>query len=107
MYMDSGTRLANAIPRTMQDLKAALLVGTAEVSVPNKIRSMEWLKENGVCIDNIMPMKSRIIQAGRGAFATRRLKKGDVISPVPVVQVHRDHLDIYETDDFEEPDEIW
>ena len=107
IYLESDQRLANALPRTLEGFEKALKEGSAEVSVPNKIRSLEWLKENGVCIDNIMPMKSRIIQAGRGAFATRRIKKGDIISPVPVVQVRRDHLDVYDADDWESPGDTW
>lgn len=60
-----------------------------------------------MCIDNIVADKSRIIQAGHGAFATRRIKKGDVISPMPVVQISREQLDIYDTNDLENPTEIW
>lgn len=85
----------------------ALKKGSADISVPNKVRSMEWLKENGACIDSIVADKSRIIQAGYGAFATRRIKKGDIISPVPVVQIRREHLDIYDTTNLENPTEIW
>lgn len=105
-YLSSNTRFANAIPRTLEDFSTALEDGSEEVNIPNRIKSADWLKENGMCIDNIMPMKSRIIQAGRGAFATRRIKKGEIISPVPLVQVRRDHLDIYEADESEDPDKI-
>ena len=81
--------------------------GTADLSVPNKIRSMDWLKTNGMCVDNLVADKSRIIQAGHGAFATRRIKKGDIISPMPVVQIRREHLEIYDTNDLDNPTEIW
>ena len=106
-YQKSNTRLANALPKTLEDLDEAIKKGTADASVPNKVRSKEWLRENGACIDNIMPAKSRIIQAGRGAFATRKIKKGDVISPVPVVQILRKHLELYDADDIQEPNEVW
>jgi len=106
-YQKSNTRLANALPKSLVDVEVAATEGTAEASVPNKIRSKEWLKENGACIDNIMPAKSRIIQAGRGAFATRKIKKGDVISPVPVVQILRKHLELYDADNVEQPNEVW
>jgi len=66
--------------------------GTAMHSVPNVIRSKEWLEENGQCLDNIRPGSSTIKQAGRGAFATRTLKQGAVISPAPLLHIHRDSL---------------
>jgi hypothetical protein len=105
-YLSSNTRLANAIPRTLEDFSVALEEGSEEVNIPSRIKSIDWLKTNGMCVDNIMPMKSRITQAGRGAFATRRIKKGEVISPMPLVQVRRDHLDVYEADESEDPDQI-
>ena len=107
LLKSSNTRLANAIPKTLEDVKVALKNGSAEASVPDKVRSMEWLQTNGACIDNIVATKSRIIQAGNGAFATRRIKKGDVISPVPVVQIRREHLDLYDADDLANPTDIW
>jgi hypothetical protein len=57
-----------------------------EMSV-NK-RSVEWIEENGFCMDNIVVKKSLNPHAGRGAFANRPLKKGDVIVPAPVLQIN-------------------
>eukprot|EP00542_Grammatophora_oceanica_P021965 CAMPEP_0194031274 /NCGR_PEP_ID=MMETSP0009_2-20130614/4487_1 /TAXON_ID=210454 /ORGANISM="Grammatophora oceanica, Strain CCMP 410" /LENGTH=646 /DNA_ID=CAMNT_0038671395 /DNA_START=148 /DNA_END=2088 /DNA_ORIENTATION=- len=50
-------------------------------------RSVSWLKENGICMDNLRQGPSTIAQAGRGAFATRSLSKGQVIAPAPLVHV--------------------
>lgn len=47
-----------------------------------------WLNENGICLDNIQQGKSTLPQAGRGAFARRRLKEGSIVSPSPVIPVH-------------------
>ena len=58
---------------------------------PNHL-SLDYLKENGFCLDNMRPRKSRIKEAGRGAFATRDLEKYSVVAPVPVRLVHRDEL---------------
>jgi hypothetical protein len=90
----------------LKDYSVALEEGSEEINVPNRIKSADWLKENGMCIDNIKPMKSRITQAGRGAFATRSIKKGEVISPVPLVQIRREHLDVYEEDETEDSSKI-
>mmetsp|Transcript_29448 Transcript_29448/g.44947 ORF Transcript_29448/g.44947 Transcript_29448/m.44947 type:complete len:576 (+) Transcript_29448:110-1837(+) len=51
--------------------------------------SVDWLKDNGICMDNLLPGKSRIKGAGRGAFASRLLPKGSVVSSTPLVHLHR------------------
>ena len=107
LYESSNTRLANALPKSWEDAKIAKEKGSPEISVPNKVRSIEWLKENGMCLDNIVARKSRIVQAGHGAFATRRIQKGGIISPVPLVQIRREHLEIYDADDVGNPKQIW
>jgi hypothetical protein len=54
--------------------------------------SVEYLKENGYCIDNMRPKKSRVKDAGRGAFATRDLPVGSVVAPVPMIPIRRNEL---------------
>jgi hypothetical protein len=49
--------------------------------------SAEDLFATGYCLDNIRPRKSRIKQAGRGAFATRKMSAGTIIAPVPVLPI--------------------
>lgn len=65
-------------------------------------RPLTWLEENGRCLDNVVPGRSTIHQAGQGAFATRFLSKGEVVVPIPLlVQVtDRETLNMYklETD---------
>ena len=53
----------------------------------NGKRTPEWLAENGICLDHLRQGPSDIPQAGRGAFATRPLPVGTVISPAPLVHV--------------------
>ena len=50
-------------------------------------RSVDWLEENGICLDNLQPGISKIKDAGRGAFARRFLPKDSIVAPVPVVQI--------------------
>jgi SET domain len=101
-------RLSNAFPMDFASFEHATNKGTASLTVPNRVRSIQWLEENGRCLDNIKPDISTIRQAGRGAFATRRIKKGDVIIPMPVVHVRRHHMEIYHGDDYEdETAEFW
>lgn len=45
----------------------------------------ETLRASGYCMDNLRPRKSRLKEAGRGAFATRAIPAGSVVAPVPVL----------------------
>jgi len=51
------------------------------------VRDVKWLEENGHCLDNLQPKRSKIKRAGRGAFATRYIPAGTLIIPSPVVQI--------------------
>jgi hypothetical protein len=51
------------------------------------IRTPEWLNEKGRCQDHIKPGRSTIEQAGRGAFAFRRLPKGAIVGYAPLVHI--------------------
>jgi hypothetical protein len=93
----NSTRLKSILPKTygdfqrvarsarsfdQQDLATAV---AEEISVLP--RSVSWIRENGMCLDNIIPANSTIPQAGRGAFAQRALRKGQMIVPVPLLHV--------------------
>jgi SET domain len=47
----------------------------------------DFLRQEGICLDNIRPGQSTIINAGRGAFATRNIKKGALIAPAPLMPI--------------------
>mmetsp|Transcript_54754 Transcript_54754/g.163729 ORF Transcript_54754/g.163729 Transcript_54754/m.163729 type:complete len:1090 (-) Transcript_54754:154-3423(-) len=97
--VDWSPRMERAMPQNFDDVKPFQEKGTAMSSVPDAIRSPEWLKKHGLCLDNIRPGRSNIRQAGRGAFATRFLPEGIVVAPAPAAHIHRRHLEIYEIDD--------
>lgn len=60
-------------------------------------RSTEWLAENGVCADTMYYGESTIRQAGHGAYASRHLKEGAIVLPIPVIHIpDRKVLDMYE-----------
>jgi hypothetical protein len=102
--LDGDSRTGAAFPDSLEDARRVLEIGTAVNSVPNRVRPIEWLEENGRCLDNIRPGLSTIKQAGRGAFATRKIQQGHVIAPMPLVHVRKHHMDIYDTQDLEEYD---
>jgi len=45
---------------------------------------VEYLQEEGWCMDNIEVKQATDSKMGRGAFATRALKGGDVVAPAPL-----------------------
>jgi len=61
-------RVAFALPENVEDVKYVAKVGTARYSIPQSIRSLEWLEENGVCLDNMRMAKSDIPYAGYGKY---------------------------------------
>ncbi|CAJ1958726.1 unnamed protein product [Cylindrotheca closterium] len=56
------------------------------------------LIQTGYCLDNIKPKKSRIKDAGRGAFATRDFEEGTIVAPVPVLPISRAALEFEASD---------
>ena len=61
--------------------------GTAWQDRKRSVRALEWLEEHGQCADNIGVGKSTIPDAGRGAFATRFVPSGGLVSPAPLVHI--------------------
>jgi hypothetical protein len=59
-------------------------------------RNVTWLQEHGMCLDNLIPAKSTIEQAGYGAFARRHITEGSMIIPMPLlVLANRSALNMY------------
>ena len=74
----------------------AIHEGISSVVVKNSMRSIEYLEQNGRCIDNIVPGNSTIPHAGRGAFATRFIPKGGLVAPAPLIHfADKSTLNIY------------
>mmetsp|Transcript_7229 Transcript_7229/g.16988 ORF Transcript_7229/g.16988 Transcript_7229/m.16988 type:complete len:436 (-) Transcript_7229:69-1376(-) len=74
----------NALPRSFDE---ALIANREDIGMthqPNATRPLEWLEVNGKCIDNIVPGRSTIDGAGHGAFASRDLPNGTVITGTPL-----------------------
>eukprot|EP00970_Alexandrium_tamarense_P013789 scaffold3686_cov193-Alexandrium_tamarense.AAC.17 len=81
------SRERQACPDSHADVIRAIHGGIEAVEVENSMRSLRYLKENGKCMDNIVPGMSAIPHAGRGAFATRFIPKGSLVAPAPVVHI--------------------
>lgn len=94
---EKDMRLRMAFPNNLNEVAAAVEMGTARYSAKHSVQTVEWLEENGVCIDNIVSGQSTIPQAGRGAFATRSIRAGERVTSTPLVTLERDELLLWET----------
>lgn len=59
-------RVAYALPDSVEDVKYVAEVGTARYAIPGSSRSIEWLEENAMCLDNLRMGKSDIPHSGYG-----------------------------------------
>jgi len=89
-------RVASILPKTALELERVAershgrmpyLSEALAKEVSLKKRSPEWLVENGRCVDNIRPGRSTLPFAGRGAIAQRFIARGEVVVPVPLIQI--------------------
>jgi SET domain len=81
-------RATNALPVKMEDLTTNIYQkGSAYLYEQRSRQSLEWLSENGKCVDNIRGGPSTIPQAGRGAFATRFIQSGGLVAPAPLIHI--------------------
>lgn len=98
---EKGNQISNMLPEDTFDLKRLVEDGRsfADLQAPGATRSLEWLEKNGLCMDMIKPGASTIPYAGRGAFANRDIKEGNLVAPVPLIQIPDEAvLDMYPVD---------
>lgn len=81
-------KITDLLPENPDDLiQVKVAGGTLAFSQPAAFRTVEWLEEHGRCMDNIRVGASTIPDAGRGAFAKRKIKKGKIVTPLPLLQI--------------------
>jgi hypothetical protein len=98
-------RLVKALPEDFEDISRYVKQGTAKSSLPNVVRSLDWLFQNGMCLDNMESNWSDV--AGMGAFATRPIPRGSLVAPAPLIHMHRDHLAVLITDRHDVTKILW
>lgn len=90
------SRPLSAIPKSFPDAKHAFNVGIEKSETEQSILPLEYLDEHGKCLDYLQPGNSTIPHAGRGAFATRPIRKDSYISISPLIHIpDRDVLTMY------------
>mmetsp|Transcript_11801 Transcript_11801/g.13723 ORF Transcript_11801/g.13723 Transcript_11801/m.13723 type:complete len:427 (+) Transcript_11801:952-2232(+) len=50
-------------------------------------RDMNWIEDNGLCMEKIRTGTSTIAGAGRGAFAQMYMKEGEIVAPAPTLNI--------------------
>ncbi|KAI2513613.1 hypothetical protein MHU86_753 [Fragilaria crotonensis] len=102
------SRLSKALPGDMEGVARVLEQGAAKASLTNVVRSLDWLFENGMCLDHMTPKESDLAgPTGMGAFATRLLPKGSLVAPAPLIHMHREHLAVLITDHNDWTSILW
>ena len=111
-------RISGLIPQSFEEFKKLMeLVG--DDFDPNKVmdaeeystilaketiqqRSVEWIQENGLCLDTLRSDISTIPGAGRGAFAQTFFSEGSLILPSPLIAISDKNLmNIYQSVELE------
>lgn len=72
-------------PRKLKKVQEA--GGTFMYRYQDMIKTPKWLKANGFCMDYMEEGVSKIPNAGRGAFATRNIQKGETITITPMIHI--------------------
>ncbi len=98
LFLKSSKSAQSLLPKTNEELERVLSsarnprdhrdmsIAIAKSLSVNK-RTVDWIRDNGICLDNIVPGMSFNPRAGKGAIASRFMKKGDVIAPAPLLQI--------------------
>jgi hypothetical protein len=62
-------------------------------------RSLDEIRAEGMCMDNLLARPSTIPMAGQGGFAQRTIRAGEFVAPAPLLQImDRDALTLYDAD---------
>lgn len=99
--------IRSLIPAASRKLKQVHDVGSFKYRHHDTIKSLKWLRKNAVCVDTMKPGRSRIKDAGRGAFATRSFKKGDRVTITPVLPLYDDVLQMFDIEQRQQGETTW
>lgn len=77
-------------PKKLKDVQEA--GGAFMYRNKDLVKSQRWLKKHAICMDNLRAGPSTIPEAGRGAFSTRKISKGKIIAPSPMIHIANDAL---------------
>ena len=81
------SRSTNALPRTYEAVMKTADKGIRSLYQPAAQKPFEEIQAQGRCIDNIRHARSTLPDAGRGAFASRPMVTGQVITGSPLLHI--------------------
>lgn len=91
---------AEILPKTLKELRDTMdrnfttpeLIRTLARRTGINQRTQEWLRENGKCLENLVPGVSQLPNAGNGGIAQHFIGKGDIVVPAPMIHVMDRHV---------------
>ena len=107
---DMSRQLAHLMPRNVAQLKRIMEKSAGDIAgdvfdraiaeeLLTESRTVDWVRENGMCVEHLIPGKSSIKQAGQGGFAQHRIREGELVVPAPSLHVtDRRALTIFDDD---------
>lgn len=102
------SRTLKALPSSFTEAQQARLSGLTELVSRHHSRDVPWLAANGVCMDHIRRGQSTLPHAGNGAFATRDLPAGTLITISPLHHLmHFDFLHQYNITENKSDAGVW
>lgn len=99
-----GKLVSDILPDNPDDLRLVKEAGGSLIfGSPQVKKDLEWLQTEGFCMDHLVVGASTIPNAGRGAFARHKLKKGATIAPAPLLHIpDKAMINMHELDEDEE-----
>jgi hypothetical protein len=86
--------LLPAHPKKLQKVKD--MGGTFAYRNADMVKNQRWLNKYGMCLDTLRVGASTIPDAGRGAFSTRQVKRGEVITLSPMLHIpNKEMMNMY------------
>lgn len=97
-FSSSNEKAASVMPTSYEQLNHVMTTSPSQNSIKKLAkhlareigtspRSVDWIRGNGLCVDNIVPRPSKLPHAGQGAIAQRFVPKGDVVMPAPLLHI--------------------
>jgi hypothetical protein len=80
----------------LRSCSRALQHQTTKEEVKRIGKPVDWLKQNGICLDTLSVAPTTLPGVGRGAFTKRAVDKGEVVASTPIVHLDRSELEIVE-----------
>lgn len=91
---------AGILPKTLRELRDTMdknfttpeLIRTLARKTGINQRTPKWLRENGRCLEHLVPGMSQLANAGHGGIAQHFIAEGDIVVPAPVIHLMDRHV---------------